>query len=79
MAQSFLNSGKTNTNASVLPSTPKRRIKSSYAYIVKVQYGLKSEDKIKPHAFEKLDSGMNHGRMQAVFLEFSHDGRLADI
>jgi hypothetical protein len=24
-------------------------------------------------------SGLNHGRGQAVFFEFSHDGRLADI
>jgi hypothetical protein len=57
----------------------KHKIKSSNTYIVKVQYGIASEDKINPHAFEKIDSGLNHGRGQAVFFEFSHDGRLADI
>jgi hypothetical protein len=36
----------------------KLEIKSSNAYIVKVQYGIASEDKINPHAFEKMDSGI---------------------
>jgi hypothetical protein len=34
----------------------KKRIKSSNASIVKAQYGAESEDKLKPHAFEKMDS-----------------------